>query len=365
MHAPQWIDQLVRREVVGEVVALDVVEFELAADVLRQPARDLDAADVLADGVVRAGLGDEHAVAGLQVVDGQRPADELDQVALEAGEEDREAWSAARRAACRPATLRKACESVTTRAGGRFEAVQGVAQLALLDDQAIGVVVEQVADGSAPAAGSAGPWAPPCRSARPAPPARPAAPGRRGWSAALMKSSGASAMSASRRSEHALAASLATGRDDGHLARPCSRRPAARRRRPAEVGLVEDDDDRRSRAGRARRGSPPRTRPTSRPRPRRCRRRCGRRPGASARRACSPSAPTSSMPAVSMNSTGPIGQQLHRLLDRVGGRAGHVGDDRHLLPRQGVEQRRLADVAPAEDAACPCMCSMLSLPPTY
>ena len=46
-----------------------------------------------------------------------------------------------------PATLRKACESVTTRAGGRAEPVQGVAQLPLLDDQAIGVAVQQVADG--------------------------------------------------------------------------------------------------------------------------------------------------------------------------------------------------------------------------
>ena len=46
----------------------------------------------------------------------------------------------------------------------------------------------------------------------------------------------------------------------------------------------------------------------------------------------------------------PDRQQLHRLLDRVGGRAGHVGDDRDVLPRQAVQQRRLADVAPAEDA---------------
>ena len=30
----------------------------------------------------------------------------------------------------------------------------------------------------------------------------------------------------------------------------------------------------------------------------------------------------------------PERQQLHRLLDRVGGRAGHVGDDRDVLPRQ-------------------------------
>ena len=44
------------------------------------------------------------------------------------------------------ATLRKACESVTTSLGGRVEPVERAAQLALLDDQAIGVAVQQVAD---------------------------------------------------------------------------------------------------------------------------------------------------------------------------------------------------------------------------
>ena len=43
-------------------------------------------------------------------------------------------------------------------------------------------------------------------------------------------------------------------------------------------------------------------------------------------------------------------QELHRFLHRIGGGAGLGRDDRHLLARQGVEQRGLADVAPAEDA---------------
>ena len=36
-------------------------------------------------------------------------------------------------------------------------------------------------------------------------------------------------------------------------------------------------------------------------------------------------------------------------VDRVAGRAGHVGDDHPLLPEQRVQERRLADVRPAED----------------
>ena len=56
------------------------------------------------------------------------------------------------------------------------------------------------------------------------------------------------------------------------------------------------------------------------------------------------------MPAVSMNSTGPSGSSLHRLFHRVGGRARLFGDDGDVLPRDGVEQARLAHVAAAEEA---------------
>jgi hypothetical protein len=46
----------------------------------------------------------------------------------------------------------------------------------------------------------------------------------------------------------------------------------------------------------------------------------------------------------------PERQQLHRFLDGVGGRPGDLGHDRHVLPGDRVQERRLADVAPAEDA---------------
>ena len=62
-----------------------------------------------------------------------------------------------------PATFRKRLRVGHHQRRRALQAVQRVAQLALLDDQAVGVVVEQVADASAPAAGSAGPWAPPGR----------------------------------------------------------------------------------------------------------------------------------------------------------------------------------------------------------
>ena len=47
----------------GEIAALHVRELELGAHVLREPARNLHAPDVVPDGVVRARLGDEDAVA--------------------------------------------------------------------------------------------------------------------------------------------------------------------------------------------------------------------------------------------------------------------------------------------------------------
>ena len=46
----------------------------------------------------------------------------------------------------------------------------------------------------------------------------------------------------------------------------------------------------------------------------------------------------------------PQRQQFHRLFHRIGGGAGHVGDDGDLLPGQGIEQRRLARIAAAEQA---------------
>jgi hypothetical protein len=64
-------------QVVGEVVALHVGEVELAADVLREPAGDLDPADVLADRVMAARFGDEDAVARAEPIDGRGAADEL------------------------------------------------------------------------------------------------------------------------------------------------------------------------------------------------------------------------------------------------------------------------------------------------
>ena len=105
---------------------------------------------------------------------------------------------------------------------------------------------------------------------------------------------------------HALAAGVAPGL--GVAARP-------------QVRLVEDDDAPAAPRRRARRGAAPRTRPRRRLPRRGCR--CPRGPGppASARCAARPSAPSSSMPAVSTNSTGPERQQLHRLLHRIGGGA--------------------------------------------
>ena len=46
----------------------------------------------------------------------------------------------------------------------------------------------------------------------------------------------------------------------------------------------------------------------------------------------------------------PDGQDFHRLFHRVGGRAGDRGDDRDLLLGQRIEERRLARVAAAEEA---------------
>ncbi len=72
------------------------------------------------------------------------------------------------------ATFRNACESVTTRLGGRVRRAERLAQLALLDDQAMASRVQEVADGLHLRQDEPAPRALPCRWARPARPARPA-----------------------------------------------------------------------------------------------------------------------------------------------------------------------------------------------
>ena len=56
------------------------------------------------------------------------------------------------------------------------------------------------------------------------------------------------------------------------------------------------------------------------------------------------------MPAVIDEQHRPKRQEFHRLLDRIGRRARYFGDDRNLLPRERVQQRRLACVPTAENA---------------
>ena len=82
--------QLVLVDVRREVMSLEEGEIEFAADVHGEPARDLDAPDVLADGVMCTAFGDEHLVARAQGLDLTRAFDEGGQVALEAGKENRE-----------------------------------------------------------------------------------------------------------------------------------------------------------------------------------------------------------------------------------------------------------------------------------
>ena len=94
---------------------------------------------------MRAGLGHQHAVAGPQPLDGQRPFDELAEVALLPGEEDRERGHLhLRRRVGRDLQERL---RIGHHQGRRaVQPAQGVAQLPLLDHQAIGVAVQQVAD---------------------------------------------------------------------------------------------------------------------------------------------------------------------------------------------------------------------------
>jgi hypothetical protein len=156
-------------------------------------------------------------------------------------------------------------------------------------------------------------------------------------------------ISASRRRSSMPSPSAATVRTVGILLDASRPRSAGRRRR-GQVGLVEHDDEGCCAIPELLEQMPSSKGPQVPDSATRSRCRCDRRPGASCRRAARPGRPTSSMPAVSMNSTGPMGSSS------IGFSTGSVvvpatsETMETCLAGERVQQRRLADVAAAEQA---------------
>ena len=244
------------------------------------------------------------------------------------------------------ATFRKACESVTTSLGGRLSRASASAQLALLDDQRHGVGVQEVADGlhlrqDEPASGRLlvdrhdqhG------QLAR----AHQVAEDR----GVVDEVGGRGVEQRLAEVEHAAAA-----------ARPPCARPWRRRCATAltartggvarsillkttTVGILRAANSSRICSSKSPHSPASATSTPRSVRSKTCRVRCGAQLAEGA----------------DVVDAGRVDeqhraqrQQLHGLLDRVGGGAGLVGDDRDVLPGDGVEQARLADVAPAEQA---------------
>ena len=123
-----------------------MLELELPADILGQPAGDLHPADVFADRVVRASFGDQHPVARrAECSMAIAPCTCAVRSPLKRDIRIEKLVSGTDRGVS-AATFRNACESVTTSFGGALEPLQRAAQFALLYHQAIGIVVQQVAD---------------------------------------------------------------------------------------------------------------------------------------------------------------------------------------------------------------------------
>ena len=330
-------------EISREIVAAVRLEGEVAADVLRQPARDLDPADVLADRVVRAALGHQHAVAAAQVVDGARAGGEGFQVAFVAREEDAERrhrdarWRVGRDFEER---LRIADDQIRRAA----EAREQRRQFAFLHHQRRLVAVEQVADGlhlrqDEPAArrffidrhhqhGEAA--------------GRQQVAGDCGWIEPLRRADGdqrraqvVDAAAFDRAGDGVRQAGIAQVAEDHRIGR-------------GAVGLRQCDDDARVlgfRLGEERLFD---VAPV-----------IGARSehgdvGAVEHLPCARHALRAEFADVV--EAGGVDQlhraerlQLHGFLHRIGGGAGHVRDDRHLLAGERVHQRRLAGIAPAEE----------------
>jgi len=127
-------------------VSLNGDELECPADVLGQPSRDLHPTDVFADGVMGTGLSDEDSVSGNQRIHGQRPFHLRDQIAFEPRKQNREAGqhNVVRRIRC---DLEKSLRISHHKCGGLVQPVEGVAELPFLDHHAVGIAVQQVANG--------------------------------------------------------------------------------------------------------------------------------------------------------------------------------------------------------------------------
>jgi len=80
--------QLELRQISGVIMALNVCEIKLPADVLRQPTRYFHPSDVLADGMMATGFSDENTVAAAQMINGERPLNLMYQIALETTHEN-------------------------------------------------------------------------------------------------------------------------------------------------------------------------------------------------------------------------------------------------------------------------------------
>lgn len=81
-------DQLVGRQVVGEVLSLDGGKLQRTADILAEPFGDFDAADVVVDGVVAARFGNKYPIARTKGIDGKGALGLTEQVAFEPCKQD-------------------------------------------------------------------------------------------------------------------------------------------------------------------------------------------------------------------------------------------------------------------------------------
>lgn len=139
-------DELEAGEVFGEIAPMGPLEMELTAYVAIEHTGNFNGPDIFMDGMMGAGFGDEHFIAGLEAVNGERTAGHFIKVALEASEKD---GKTGQRDIGRGEFI-DGFESL--RIGnddGRFliEFAQGLRELGFAadDDKAAGV--EQIADG--------------------------------------------------------------------------------------------------------------------------------------------------------------------------------------------------------------------------
>src|SRR3974377_1529593 len=83
-------DQPVVLQIVRVIPSGKYVDLEVTANILPYPPGNFDSPDIVFNGVMAAGLGNQHLIPGVKSIDDRRSPGQLNQISLVSGKKDGE-----------------------------------------------------------------------------------------------------------------------------------------------------------------------------------------------------------------------------------------------------------------------------------